>query len=195
MKMPAGLDKKVGPLPLGVWLILVGAGLAIGLYLRKRGAGKAPTGTLTGEPDEDYLSGLYGTQGSLFGSAGGVAVVGNPAAPLPEPTTPSTTMPKCVGGNCDPGPVATPKPVSGKPVSITPIVSPKPVIVKPKKKAEKKYKEITYTIKKGDTFWDLAKKYLGDPYKFRDILKYNNLTYADTRTQVPGKKIKIRIPT
>lgn len=189
MKMPAGLDKKVGPLPLGVWLLLVGAGLAIGLYLRKRGASKAPTGTLTGEPDDAYLDSLYGTQGSLFGSAGGVTVVNTPAAPLPEPTTPSTTMPKCVSGNCDPGPVAAPKP----PTTTAPktIISPKPVVAK---KPKKKYKEITYTIKKGDTFWDIAKKYLGDPYKFRDILKWNDLSYPDTRTQVPGKKIKIRIP-
>ena len=28
-----------------------------------------------------------------------------------------------------------------------------------------------YTVKKGDTLWDIARKYLGDPYKYKTLAR------------------------
>ncbi|PEJ57395.1 hypothetical protein CN692_13355 [Bacillus sp. AFS002410] len=33
----------------------------------------------------------------------------------------------------------------------------------------------TYTVKKGDTLWDLARKYYGDPYKWKSIASLNGV--------------------
>lgn len=35
---------------------------------------------------------------------------------------------------------------------------------------------IVYTVKKGDTLWDLAKKYLGSGTRYKEIMKLNNLS-------------------
>lgn len=46
MDLPAGLDRKVGPYPLGVWAGLIGGGVAIGLVIRARRKPTASDGTL-----------------------------------------------------------------------------------------------------------------------------------------------------
>jgi len=49
----------------------------------------------------------------------------------------------------------------------------------------------TYTIKKGDTLWDLAKKYLGSGTKYKEIANLNKSVIKDPHWIYPGQKIKI----
>lgn len=49
-------------------------------------------------------------------------------------------------------------------------------------------KQITYTVKKGDTLWGIAKKYLGDGNRYKEIKSLNNL---QTDLIFPGQKLKI----
>lgn len=46
----------------------------------------------------------------------------------------------------------------------------------------------TYTVKNGDTLWNIAKKYLGDGNKYKEIQKVNGL--SDTVIHA-GMKLKI----
>ena len=39
-----------------------------------------------------------------------------------------------------------------------------------------------YTVKKGDTLWDLSNKFLGDPKKWPEIYEHNNKTFVTTVT-------------
>lgn len=47
----------------------------------------------------------------------------------------------------------------------------------------------THTVQKGDTLWSIAKKYLGDGNKYKEIQKANNLKdtiiYPGTVIQIP----------
>ena len=45
-----------------------------------------------------------------------------------------------------------------------------------------------YTVKKGDSLWQIAKKLLGDGNKYREIKKANNLTSDAIQ---PGMVLKI----
>ncbi len=49
-------------------------------------------------------------------------------------------------------------------------------------------KQITYEVKKGDTLWDISKKYLGDGARYHEIKKLNGL---QTDLIFPGQKLKI----
>ena len=51
-----------------------------------------------------------------------------------------------------------------------------------------KAKDITYTVKKGDTLWDIAKKYLGSGARYTEIVKLNGLK---TSVIIVGQKLKI----
>ena len=46
-----------------------------------------------------------------------------------------------------------------------------------------------YTVKKGDTLWDLAEKYLGSGTRYKEIKELNNLTsdtiYAGQTLKIP----------
>lgn len=51
-----------------------------------------------------------------------------------------------------------------------------------------KAKDFTYTVKKGDTLWDIAKKYLGSGARYTEIVKLNGLK---TSVIIVGQKLKI----
>ncbi len=46
-----------------------------------------------------------------------------------------------------------------------------------------------YTVRKGDSLSGIAKRMLGNPTRYREIMKLNNLT--DARQAKPGKQLKI----
>jgi len=52
--------------------------------------------------------------------------------------------------------------------------------------------KIIYTVHGADTLWGIARDYLGDPNKYRDIYRWNNLTSLDVR---PGQRLKLYDPT
>ncbi len=49
----------------------------------------------------------------------------------------------------------------------------------------------THTVKKGDTLWDLAQQYLGDPFKWPDIYRLNTATVQDPNLIYPEQIIII----
>lgn len=53
---------------------------------------------------------------------------------------------------------------------------------------EEKPSYITYTVKKGDTLWDIAKKYLGSGSRWKEIYNLSGLT---SQTIYAGQKLKI----
>lgn len=53
---------------------------------------------------------------------------------------------------------------------------------------EEKPAYITYTVKKGDTLWDIAKKYLGSGSRWKEIYNLSGLT---SQTIYAGQKLKI----
>jgi hypothetical protein len=49
----------------------------------------------------------------------------------------------------------------------------------------------THTVKKGDTLWDIAKQYLGDPFKWPEIYRRNTSTIADPDLIYPDQVVII----
>lgn len=49
----------------------------------------------------------------------------------------------------------------------------------------------THTVKKGDTLWDIARTYLGDPFKWPEIYRRNTATIADPDLIYPDQVIII----
>lgn len=49
----------------------------------------------------------------------------------------------------------------------------------------------THTVKKGDTLWDLAQQYLGDPFKWPEIYRRNQSTIQDPNLIYPDQVIVI----
>lgn len=49
----------------------------------------------------------------------------------------------------------------------------------------------THTVKKGDTLWDIARQYLGDPFKWPEIYRRNTATIADPDLIYPDQVIII----
>jgi len=62
----------------------------------------------------------------------------------------------------------------------------KPVAKPVAKPAEPAY--IDYTVKRGDTLWDIAAKYLGDGRKYKQIMYASGIT---SETIYPKQKLKI----
>lgn len=58
---------------------------------------------------------------------------------------------------------------------------------RPGKKKESEARK--HTVKRGDTLWDLSQKYLGNPRRWQEIAKLNNIT--NPRTIPIGKELKI----
>ncbi len=49
----------------------------------------------------------------------------------------------------------------------------------------------THTVKRGDTLWDLAQQYLGDPFKWPEIYRRNSATVQDPNLIYPDQTIVI----
>jgi len=58
-------------------------------------------------------------------------------------------------------------------------------------RAEEIFQEIT--IQPGDTMWSLSNKYLKDPHRWPDIVKYNQLPTSDPTVALPGTRIRVPI--
>jgi len=48
-------------------------------------------------------------------------------------------------------------------------------------------------VSPGDSLWGIANKYLKDPHKWPEIVKYNNMKAADPTVALPGTKLKIPV--
>ncbi len=85
--LPPILKKKIGPLPLGAWIIVGGAGVGIAIMAKKRmGGGGVPAGMLP----EDDATDPYAVGPPVIGyGGGGVGDYGNaPATPPPDVSLP-----------------------------------------------------------------------------------------------------------
>lgn len=79
--MASTLTRKVGPLPLWAWLAIGAAGLAAGVYLRRRlSSSSSSTALPVSVPDTTGSTGALGTAGTSGDSGGGVASA-NPTVP------------------------------------------------------------------------------------------------------------------
>ncbi|MCB4757402.1 MAG: LysM peptidoglycan-binding domain-containing protein [Elusimicrobia bacterium] len=57
--------------------------------------------------------------------------------------------------------------------------------------SEEIFQEIT--VEPGDTMWGIANKYLKDPHRWPDLVKYNKLPTSDPTLALPGTKIRVPI--
>ncbi len=79
--LTAGLKKKVGPLPVGVWIIAVGAGIGIAIYMR-RNASAADEIPTDAESQDFNLGGNTSTPSGAGNLGGGTNVPPTPTAPV-----------------------------------------------------------------------------------------------------------------
>lgn len=139
MNLPPILKKKIGPLPLGVWLVAGAAGIGVGIYLKKRAALKGGATDLSA--DDSTLSGdtsaypyAADTTSGMAGGGGGAPLpsesylpdpgltedqpgVGGVLAPVASQLLPALGIPG-TPGNCPPnyywnGVICMPKVVAG----------------------------------------------------------------------------------
>ncbi|GMB10338.1 MAG: LysM peptidoglycan-binding domain-containing protein [Candidatus Improbicoccus devescovinae] len=68
------------------------------------------------------------------------------------------------------------------------VIYPGQILKIPKKTTTTTTLPKSYTIKKGDTLSEIARKFLGDPKKYINLIKFNNLTNTTIR---PGQRILI----
>lgn len=182
------LSRKVGPLPIGGWALLVGGAGVAAYILSSRSRSSVETRTIVDEvpvpvggvaavdgaplvmspivrinvPEIDKLTGAIDKNtGALGGNTG--AVTGNTSA-LKDLTSATKAVTNVLKST--PKPAAAPKP---KPAA------------KPKAKPAR-----TYTIKSGDTLSAIAKRYTGNANRWREL--YNaNAAKIDSVARSRGK--------
>src|SRR5256885_408755 len=52
-------------------------------------------------------------------------------------------------------------------------------------------REVTHTVKTGDTLWDIARTYLNDPYRWPDLFRRNADIVKNPHWIYPGEIIRI----
>lgn len=81
----------------------------------------------------------------------------------------------------------TQTPVEKKPVEEKPVVVEKPVVKKEESSPSKENAQRTYTVKKGDCLWNIAKKYYGSGSAYTKIYDANTKKIADPHWIYPGQ--------
>lgn len=79
---------------------------------------------------------------------------------------------------------------------MTPMVpaqkSPEPVMVEsPEVATHARAEEIIHVVVKGDTLWDIARRYMHDPYRFPELARLNKIKNPDLI--YPGDRVRILI--
>jgi chemotaxis signal transduction protein/LysM repeat protein len=85
----------------------------------------------------------------------------------------------------EPAPVAEAPPAIAEP---EPLPEPQPEPVKPKP-APKKKRVITHVVVKGDTLWDIAERYVKDPYRYPELARLSGIKNPDLI--YPGDIVRI----
>lgn len=57
--------------------------------------------------------------------------------------------------------------------------------------AAQQAQQVTHTVRKGDTLWDLAQQYLGDPFRWPEIYRLNTATVQDPNLIYPDQVLII----
>jgi nucleoid-associated protein YgaU len=158
------LGRKVGPLPLGGWLLGVGLGLGI-MYYNKRKAAAAATAPTAAS----YLAANTAADGTVS-TPDNAPVIYSPVINLPPVIGPLPAQPVAQG---NPPVMIGPLPIS--PVPFRPPIKPAPVHkVAPVKVAPKPVANHgTYTVAPGDTLWAIAGARLGSSLRWPALYAAN----------------------
>ena len=53
----------------------------------------------------------------------------------------------------------------------------------------------SYTVKKGDTLWGIARTQLGDPHRWQDLFRLNQSAVSDPHRMIPGTVLRLKAET
>jgi nucleoid-associated protein YgaU len=143
------------------------------------------------------------TAGGLVGRAM-VGIKRLPPAPQVAQTceAPLTEVPKAeAAAPPSATPAPTPAPSAAAPSAAAPSAAPSPKVatVKPSKTPpprkrvvhRKKKRPTVYSIRRGDTLWDLATEYLGGGWRYENIYRANRKVIREPDLIYPKQKVKI----